>query len=232
MSWEPYLTDQDRDVIDRAGYRGHGRPGDHPALVIVDVTYAFCGDRPEPIVDSIERYPNSSGAAAWDAIAVISELIAAARRSGRPIVYTRGLGPSARLGNGSWSDTKNRRHGDDRDSHHEIIPDIAPTADDIVIQKAKPSAFFGTPLAASFVDLGVDSVVVCGGTTSGCVRATTVDAFSYNYPVQVVRDATFDRVTASHWIALLDMDMKYADVVDGTEAVATLAGDRGAVRAG
>jgi nicotinamidase-related amidase len=91
-----------------------------------------------------------------------------------------------------------------------------------VLRKAKPSGFFGTPLTSVLVERGIDSLVVCGGTTSGCVRATVVDGFSLNYSIAVAHDATFDRIEASHWISLFDMDMKYADVTTTSDVVPLL----------
>lgn len=93
-----------------------------------------------------------------------------------------------------------------------------------MVCKAKPSAFFGTPLLSVLIDLGVDSLVVCGGTTSGCVRATVVDAFSYNLAVAVAAEATFDRIEASHWMSLYDLNLKYAEVVSVGAAADHLAG--------
>ncbi len=81
---------------------------------------------------------------------------------------------------------------------------IAPQRGDVVIAKAKPSAFFGTPLLSYLIAWQVDTLLVAGG-TSGCVRATVVDAFSYNFLVSVVAEACFDRGQASHAINLFDM---------------------------
>jgi nicotinamidase-related amidase len=85
--------------------------------------------------------------------------------------------------------------------------------------KPKPSAFFGTPLTSHLTLLGADSLIVVGTTTSGCVRASVVDAFSHNYRVAVVEDGCFDRSQASHALALCDMDAKYADVVSSDEVL-------------
>ena len=88
---------------------------------------------------------------------------------------------------------------------------------DIVIRKQKPSGFFGTNLASYLTLLGCDSVVVVGTTTSGCVRATVVDAFSLNYRVALAEEGCFDRSEASHALSLCDMHAKYADVVPTAE---------------
>jgi nicotinamidase-related amidase len=93
-----------------------------------------------------------------------------------------------------------------------IVPSVAPGTQDVVLVKKKPSAFFGTPLLPMLVDRGVDSVIVTGGSTSNCVRATCVDATSYNYRTTIVEDAVFDRFPRSHVTALFDLDRQYGDV--------------------
>ena len=101
-----------------------------------------------------------------------------------------------------------------------IVPDIAPEPADLVIGKQKPSAFHGTPLLDYLIHLRCDSLLVTGTTTSGCVRASVVDAFSYNFRVSVVQDGCADRSQASHAVNLCDMNAKYADVVDSRETIA------------
>ena len=86
-----------------------------------------------------------------------------------------------------------------------VVDEIAPGPRDILIQKQKPSAFYATPLQSYLTLLGCDSLLVAGATTSGCVRATVLDAFSSNYRVAVVEDACFDRSQASHAVSLCDM---------------------------
>ena len=100
---------------------------------------------------------------------------------------------------------------------NEIVAMIAPGPKDIVIKKQKPSGFFGTNLASYLTLLGCDSVIVVGTTTSGCVRATVVDAFSLNYRVVLAQEGCFDRSEASHAVSLCDMHAKYADVVPTAE---------------
>jgi maleamate amidohydrolase len=221
MEWDKYLTDQDRAVVELSGYASRGGLGSKPALLVVDATYGFCGDRPEPILESVKRFRSSSGEAAWRAIGEIQQLQSAARDAEIPVIFTRGMDRGASVSPGRWGD-KNARVNEDSELHNEIVAEIAPVAGETVLKKAKPSAFFGTPLTSLLVERGIDSLVVCGGTTSGCVRATVVDGFSLNYSVAVVAGATFDRVEASHWVGLFDMDLKYADVIDTATALTTL----------
>ena len=94
-----------------------------------------------------------------------------------------------------------------------------PAPQDIVVLKQKPSGFFGTNLASYLTLLGADSIIVTGTTTSGCVRATVLDAFSMNYHVAIAEDGCFDRSQASHAINLCDMNAKYADVMKSAEVL-------------
>ena len=105
---------------------------------------------------------------------------------------------------------------------NEIVDEIAPAADDIVLRKTKPSAFFGTPLLSQLVALRVDSLFITGGATSGCVRASAVDAFSNNYPATLIADCCFDRFEASHVMSLFDLGAKYAEIASSTEAIARI----------
>ena len=93
-----------------------------------------------------------------------------------------------------------------------------------MLEKLRPSAFFGTPLASLLVDGGCDTVVLCGGTASGCVRASAVDAFSYGFGVCVVEEATFDRSETSRAVSLYEIDQKYGNVIGVAEASKALAG--------
>ena len=104
------------------------------------------------------------------------------------------------------------------DRGNTIVEEIAPQKGDIVVRKQKPSAFFGTPLISMLNEVHADSVFVTGTTTSGCVRASVIDAFSYNFKVSVIEECVFDRGQASHKINLFDMAMKYADVISLKEA--------------
>jgi nicotinamidase-related amidase len=174
------------------------------------------GDVPEPILESIKKYRNSCGEEGWQGVYHIGKLLDAARAKEVPIFYS--TAPSRRLAltAGRWHG-KNSRGDEDFHSRtqdgNEIVREIAPHAGDIVILKDKPSVFFGTPLMSYLHELQIDTLLVTGTTTSGCVRATVVDAFSYNFKVVVVEECVFDRGQASHRVNLFDMQAKYADVV-------------------
>ena len=104
----------------------------------------------------------------------------------------------------------------------QVVPELAPRAGELVVRKNQASAFFGTNLAPWLVQQGADSVVVAGCTTSGCVRATVVDAISYNFRPIVARDCVGDRALGPHEASLFDLQQKYADVLERDAIIATL----------
>jgi maleamate amidohydrolase len=221
-SWDRFLTATDRQVFEAGGYGQRSPMGDKPALLVIDVTYNFCGDRPEPILESIQRWRSSSGERAWRAVPHLQALIGRCREQKVPVIYTRGAPRrSDGFDRGRWAD-KNRRQAQDTAQGDEILDEIAPAPTDLVVEKRKPSAFFGTTLVSHLVSYGVDTLLICGTSTSGCVRATAVDAFSYDFHVAVVEEATFDRGEASHAMTLFDLDMKYANVLGVDEALGYL----------
>jgi nicotinamidase-related amidase len=147
-------------------------------------------------------------------------LLARAHGAGLPVVYTTNDPAHGALEDATWG-RKNDRMTERRKEHgrslSEIPQLIAPEPGDTVIAKTKPSAFFDTPLRQYLIVWGIDTLYCCGTSTSGCVRATVVDAFSHGYLVGVVTDCTFDRGQASHAISLFDMGQKYADLVTSEE---------------
>ena len=223
--WNRFLTERDKQVLAASGLGVRQGFGKRPALLVVDVSYDFTGDKPEPILESIKRWSNSCGAEAWEGIKAIQRLLAAARAKDLPVIYTMGTRRPDNWDSGSWS-WKNSRLGERQTTRgsnlpgHAIVAEIAPQPRDIVIDKQKASAFHGTALVSYLTLLGADSLIVAGVSTSGCVRATVVDAHSNNYRVAVVEEGCFDRSQASHAINLCDMHAKYADVVKLDEALA------------
>ena len=225
--WDEFLSERDRKIFGQAGFGKRVGFGSLPALLIVDVNYDFCGHKSEPIEESVTLWNHSCGEEAWAAIPHIQRIIKAFREANFPIIYT--TTADMREDGFEWGIWK---YKDGRimektklpefpknDIVQEITPDLKK---DIVIKKLRPSAFHGTPLLQFLVDMKVDSLMVCGTTTSGCVRASVVDAFSYNYRVAIIEECTFDRGQASHAINLFDMNQKYADVVSIDEAVQAL----------
>ena len=186
--WDKFLTEKDKAVFAASGYGALQGFGERPALVVIDVNYFFCGDRSEPILEAIKRWRNSCGEVAWPAIKVIKQLIDSARGKGVPVIYTTGTARPDLWNRGSWLWINSRSAEDATVQQtrnvdgNTIVPDIAPAPQDIVVKKEKPSGFFGTPLASYLTLLGCDSLIVTGTTTSGCVRATVLDALGLSPP--------------------------------------------------
>ena len=223
--WDDVIPEEDREIYAKAGYGKRGRGlGKRVALLVVDFLYAFIGDRPEPVLESIKRFPNSCGIHGWRAIRPTQELIQAVRKANGPIIYAQSqpkLDQPPQID--PWT-TQGRYLEKTRIGRkNDVVDEIAPEPGDIVIDKHfRPSMFNGTPLVGILNSLGVDTCIVCGCTTSGCVRATVVDAFSYNYKVIVAEECVFDRSQLSHKVNLFEMNQKYADVLPLSEVIAEL----------
>lgn len=221
-TWDDILTPRDKEVFALSGYGKRAGFGQRPAMLVIDVNYNFVGDKPEPILDSVKRFRNSCGAEGWEGVYRIRELLTEARKKHLPTFYTTGHDDRTNaVAFGRWQ-AKNSRSTEDMteawDKGNTIVEEITPQNGDIVVRKQKPSAFFGTPLISMLNEVHADSVLVAGTTTSGCVRASVIDAFSYNLKVSVIEECVFDRGQASHKINLFDMAMKYADVISLKEA--------------
>jgi nicotinamidase-related amidase len=215
--WRSVIGDRDREIYAAAGYGGRLPRGHRPALLVIDTTYGFVGRERLPILESIRDYPNSCGEDGWRAVDVIVGLLALVRDLGWPVVYSAGFTQLGIRGVGRWADKHPRSVTSSPPDSNEVVTEIAPLPDEPVLPKTKPSLFHGTPLLDLLVADGIDTLVVTGGTTSGCVRATVVDAFSHNLAVLVAEDGVFDRGELSHAVNLFDMDQKYADVVAASE---------------
>jgi nicotinamidase-related amidase len=228
--WDPYLDERDKKVYQGAGLGSKMGIGKKPALVIVDVQYGFTGDSAEDIHESIQKYPTSCGETSWKAIPHIKNLLEAVREAELPVYFT--------IIEGSKTSSNDRVAIKGNIFDHpallegeigtKVVTELEPQSGEVVISKKKPSAFYGTPLISYLTANDVDTLIVTGCTTSGCVRATVIDAFSNNYKVVVPEECSFDRGIASHAINLFDMQQKYADVVPVKEVIEEL----GSIKAG
>jgi nicotinamidase-related amidase len=212
--WDHYLAPEDKASLGPRPEQIWGF-GNRPALVLVDLYRWVFGDkRPASLRDGQAEWPGSCGPRAWDAIPHIQRLLREARAARIPIVHLTGLDPNeshiarwdAGLPMPPVSADKVRRRFD-------IIDEAAPLAGEPVIRKAAPSGFNGTLFQPHLYQLGVDAILLCGESTSGCVRATCVDGRAARFKMTVVEECTFDRHIAPHAINLFDMHQKYADVL-------------------
>lgn len=159
------------------------------------------------------------------AVACSEELLASARISGIPIIHTTiSYQSSALVDAGAWFRKSPVLRSFAQDSFGEFCEKVKPEADEIVIHKQYASAFFGTSLASMLVAQGIDTVVMLGCTTSGCVRASAVDGVQHGFRVIVVRECVGDRHDAPHEANLFDIDAKYGDVVYAREVLNFLDG--------
>jgi len=218
-AWDAYLTEEDRKILSRGKWGQAVEPGRRPAIVSIDVQNYMVGRKGGPDDD----FPYSCGQIGWEAVEASCRLLSAARKRGVPIVYTRfALDPSGAEG-GQFARKVGMGKGENAfiEGTHgaDFVAEAGPRPEDLVITKKKVSAFFGTPLQAYLTDLGVDTVIVIGGSTSNCVRATVVDASQMNYRVLVPREAVFDRLPLSHAVSLFDMDRTYANVMPTDQVI-------------
>jgi maleamate amidohydrolase len=218
--WSNIISDEEQRRYRAAGF---GRPsglGKKPALLIIDVQYRTVGSESKPFWESIKEFPTSCGEAGWKAVHALQPLLEEFRARSWPVLYPHVARKQSydggRLAAKVPSIMTIPDHG------YDFVREIAPREGDILIPKKHPSAFFATALASHLIDLGVDTVIATGCTTSGCVRGTVVDAFSYNFRVAVPEECVYDRSEVSHAVNLFDMSEKYADVLPVAELIAKL----------
>jgi maleamate amidohydrolase len=203
---------RDPRAVTIAGFHGRAGFGTRPALIVVDVNVGFT-DPDSPLVCDLD-----------EVVTAIVRLLSEARSAGIPVVYT----------TVSYSEPDRRTAAafiekisalltlEAGSRWVEIDARIAPLPDEPVLNKLFASAFFGTTLAAFLAAERRDSLIVTGASTSGCIRATVVDAIQHGYRVVVPREAVGDRNPAAHEANLFDIDAKYGDVVSVEEVTAHL----------
>lgn len=218
--WDGIIPEEEQRAYRAAGF---GRPtglGKKPALLIIDVQYRTVGTKRVPFWDAIKEFPTSCGEIGWKAVDKIALLLAEFRANNWPVLYPH-VAPKLNFDTGRLSD-KVPAIMNVASRGYDFVEEVAPRESDILLPKKHPSAFFGTPLASYLINLGADTLVVTGCTTSGCVRGSVVDAFAYNFRVLVPQDAVYDRSQVSHAVNLFDMAEKYADVMPTADAIAAL----------
>lgn len=206
--WDEFVPAGELQRLAERGFGGEVAVGERPCLLVVDVTLSF--------IDP--AYPTGCGQVGLDRLPAITKLVDHARELGIPRVLTCGSAPDAVFVGGAVKLSHDPAVA--RRVHEAPFPpELTPREDEYVLSKAKASAFFGTPLLTYLTGHRVDTLIVCGTTTSGCVRATVVDAASYGFRVLVVEDACFDRSAFAHAANLFDIQLKYGSVVDTGRAI-------------
>lgn len=212
--WADVMKPEDLQTY--AAYARETGIGDNPALLVIDLyNLVYKGGRKYP--HELEpEFPNSCGIYAHDAIEPTQRLIASCRAAGLPIFYITTQFNPHRV-------QSTRRSAIEMVAADcEIHDAFAPQPQDTVFRKERPSAFFGTPLIAHLNERRIDSLIVCGESTSGCVRASVVEAHMLGKHVAVVEECCFDRCEITHKVNLFDMHHKYADVLHLDEVLASL----------
>ena len=210
------MTDDARPDPRQAGYAGvydgHLPSGTRPALIIVDVCRAY-----------LDPASGLYGVAFPAALPAIIDLVGIARRAGRLIVFTQVRYQNGGLDGGLfYRKVPALKAFDEGSPLRQFPPELEPEQGDVIVTKQYASAFFGTSLAATLASNRIDSVVVTGFSTSGCVRATALDALQHGFAPFVARAGCADRNDGVHEANLFDLQSKYAEVVDLTAAAAIL----------
>jgi maleamate amidohydrolase len=202
------------DLIDdyrAAGFSGHLGCGRRPAVLVVDIVAAYLTDG-SPLRAPVEA-----------AVAAAARLVSTARESGLPVLFTRVV---HQPGGGDGGLFRRKIPSlwvfEEGNALGAFPPEPAPADGETVITKQYASAFHGTSLAATLTSAGIDTLFICGLSTSGCVRATATDALQHGFRPMVVADACGDRDRRLHEANLLDLDAKYADVLSLEEALSAM----------
>ncbi|MCZ8172518.1 MAG: N-carbamoylsarcosine amidohydrolase [Brevundimonas sp.] len=193
----------------KGAFDGHLPFGRKPALLIVDFVLAYL-DPASPLYAGVE-----------DALASNERLLAAARKAGIPVLFTNVEYSPGGADGGVFYRKVPALKLFERGSPMGAFPaSLQPQAGELVITKQYASSFFGTTLAATLTAMGVDTLLITGLSTSGCVRATALDACQHGFLPFVVREACGDRHPGPHEANLFDLQAKYAEVISETEAIA------------
>ena len=210
--WKDLIGEDELKAYEKAGFGRRIGFGKRPAILNVDMTYMF--------VDA--KYSQTYGDMSL-MLKAVTKLTQAARKARVPLFFSRRDDRNHPLRRGIW----NQKLGTATTKEYTVDkrvdewpPEIAPRPEDVIIYKNKPSPFFGTPLASFLTYAGVDTLIVVGISTSGCVRAAVEDSFSYNYRTIVPEECVGDRCRFAQRANLFDMDMKFADVVSMEEVLA------------
>lgn len=205
------ISKEDLDYFKKAGAGKRVGFGKKAGLVIVDMTRGYTED----------IFPNGCSKAGQPAIKANKKLLNLCRELSILTVFTKDF-PGSFLETGCWGDKMFPTGVVIPPEAYEFPDELKPNEDEIVMPKAHSSAFFGTQLASILIHERIDTLLVTGMVTSGCVRATAVDAFSYNYKVIVPLECVADRGVISHQVSLFDIDQKYGDVMELSEVLEQL----------
>lgn len=204
------IVSSDREA---GAFDGHLEPGERPALLIVDMVMAYLLPDSPLCLDGV------------GAVAAASRLAAHARAAGVPVIFTSvAYRQGGRDGGLFYRKVPGLRMFDEGSPGRDFPPDLQPHTEELVFEKQYASSFFGTSLASMLHAERIDTVLIGGFSTSGCVRATAVDAIQYGFAPFVIADACADRHPQTHASNLADLHFKYAEVIDETAATRIMTG--------
>ena len=220
--WKDIVTPEILETY--APYRRDTYIGQRPALLAIDLyNLVYEGGSKYPH-ELVTEHRSSCGIYAYDAIKPTQELFELCRSLKIPVFYT--TTETRKEANPDAVYATNRQRVKIDDEAFKIREEFKPESGDVIIYKERASGFFGTPLVAHLTQKGIDSLIVCGESTSGCVRASCVDAYSLGYHVSIVEECVFDRSPLSHKVNLFDLHHKYADVMKLAEVKEQLRQER------
>ncbi len=211
IDWREVFDTEDRTVLSAYARTRPPYAGSRPALVVIDVTEAFVGPN-LPVSRAQQSSRQACGERAWAALPQVGNILETFRRLGHPIIFTVPDQAQRWVGAATRGSTSN-----DEISDVAFVDHIRPRGNEVTITKTKASIFFGTPLLSGLIKSGCDTVVLTGGTTSGCVRASAVDGTSLGFEVLVAEDGCFDRTPLSHAVSLAEIDIKYGRVMPASD---------------
>jgi len=217
LPWSGIISDETIELYEEAGFANKVEIGKRPCLMVIDAQYATTGEQPMPLPDALAYHPMNCGEHAWRAIPNMQRLLAMFREGGFPVVYTKVIARKSRAPNRRMPMAANF---DPR--HWEIVEALLPREGEGVFEKDGPSAFSRADVGDWVRQSGADTLVVTGNTTSGCVRATVIDAYSEHYQILVPHDAVYDRSPVSHAVNLFDINAKYGQVLSTDDALRQL----------
>jgi maleamate amidohydrolase len=200
LDYSDVMPVSDLEAYKKGGFGKRMGFGKRPCVIVIDMTYGF--------VDP--RNPLAQGSMGQKAVGYVKILLEKARLRKVPIVYTTGLNS---LSHSLPIGVSRKVVVHPKPEENVIVEELAPSAGEIVVEKGKASIFFGTTLLTYLNRNHIDTLIITGMTTSGCVRGSVVEAASYDYFVIVPEECVADRALVPHKVNLFDMEMKYADVI-------------------
>jgi|TARA_B100001059_G_C17742409_1_gene532405 nicotinamidase-related amidase len=209
--WQGLYSDEDYKTY--APFIRETYIGKKPAVLVIDLYNLVYKGGSHPPHEITEDFPGTCGKYAHEAIEPTVRLLESCRSAELPIYYVTGQFSENRVR------STRRKRTPLIESDYEIYDAFKPLAKDVIVRKERASSFFGTPLLAHLIQNNHDSLIVCGESTSGCVRSSVVDAYSNGFHISIVEECVFDRSEIAHKVSLFDLHHKYADVMHLSEVI-------------